>query len=149
VENQKNGLGTPYQYNYYDRPIEVILAAPNVPVQFNFKTSVATYNIVGILANVFADDNDDNGALNRIEFSQPLVVDQWEIFPEKWDLRNISTGMEVSPDDRYWTDICASSNGNAIKGALVCKNAKPALYPIVVKFWLRCTQKDLQAKDLG
>lgn len=90
-------------------------------------------HITGIL---ITSDRDD---LLYYRGSQRLEVSKVEIFPEGYESKLLMTGINVSPDDRYFefTDL-AIGNGAFKIDYLDTDDARVTFEPYRVSFYLQC-----------
>lgn len=139
MENEKE-LGFVYDTReYLERPYIVILNAPNVPVAINFKTSKQAHKITGLAVTASAADNDNARAISGCEFAEDLTAQGVQIFPKLWDLRFFATGLEVSPNERFWRDIDVPAETTLVEGSVRCTDTTPTLYPMALKFMFVCS----------
>jgi len=69
-----------------------------------------------------------------------------EIFPEGFEVKMISSGQEISPNDRFFNDIEESAEGNLIEGNFKDRTYSPdraagIQYPYDVLIYLKLEEK--------
>jgi hypothetical protein len=84
---------------------DIAIAAENVVTSQTFELDKSITAIHGIL---FTSDRDD---LMYYRGSQKVEINQEEIFPEKYESKLLMTGLNVSPNERFYK-INAMPPGN-------------------------------------
>jgi hypothetical protein len=69
-----------------------------------------------------------------------LKIAEKEIFPEDFEIKMISTGLNVSPNDRFYDKINEEALGNHIEGRLR-DSGKATSYPYTAKIYLRLEER--------
>ncbi len=69
-----------------------------------------------------------------------LKIADKEIFPEGFELKMITTGLNVAPKDRFYEKVKEEAAGNRIEGRLT-DSGKADSYPYVAKLYLRLEEK--------
>lgn len=70
-----------------------------------------------------------------------LKIADKEIFPEEWELKMITSGQAVSPNDRFFTSVQEEAHGNRIDGRFTDGRVPGITYPYLAKLYLRLEEK--------
>lgn len=121
-------------FNYED-PVEVTISSTTDIQEVKIKATPGTDRFVGLTMHV-SDRNglDITDIVNTAVLETPMTVQGEQILPEDFDLRLLYSGLEVAPDERYWSDINAPAGENEIKFKVSCSAATS---PIKLKFSAR------------
>ena len=70
-----------------------------------------------------------------------LKVADKEIFPEDFEVKMLSCGNQVSPNDRFYESIDEEANGSRIEGKYTDGANEDAEYPYEMNIYLRLEEK--------
>ena len=122
------------EIKYQILKIKVNQAKDNI--KFDLDTDKKYKRITGIFASLPEDE--ENQALFATTLE--LRVADTEIFPEGFEIKMLSCGQQVTPNDRFFEQIEQEARGNQITGRYIDGgNAKR--YPYVAKIYLKLEEK--------
>jgi len=105
----------------------------------NIKFSADTDKKYKRLTGIFASLPDTGNAL--FETTLELKVADVEIFPEEFEIKMLSCGQNVSPNDRFYTQLDEEAEGSRIEGRYI-DGGNAAAYPYTVKLYLLLKNKN-------
>ena len=113
--------------------IKIPVAQSGEKVKFSADTDKMYRQITGLYASL-PEDKAVTGT------SLELKISDKEIFPEDFEIKMISTGMNVSPNERFYERINEEANGSRIEGRL-SDSGLADTYPYIAKLYLRLEEK--------
>ncbi len=113
--------------------IKIQVAESGAKVKFSVDSDKMYKQITGIYASL-PEDKAVVGSLIELR-----IADK-EIFPEDFELKMITTGLNISPNNRFYEKINEEAQGNRIDGRFT-DSAKADVYPYVAKIYLRHEEK--------
>jgi len=102
-------------------------------VKFSYDTDKMYKSITGLFASL-PEDNAVPGCLLELKIAEK------EIFPEEFEVKMITTGLNVSPNKRFYDKILEDAAGNRIDGRFV-DAGKASSYPYVAKLYVRLEER--------
>ncbi len=115
--------------------IKVKISKAGESVKFSADTNKLYKNLTGIFASLPFESSLFGTTLS-------LKVADREIFPEEWEIKLISTGQQVSPNDRFFNRIKEEAAGNRIDGRLTDGGVDiGVIFPYTAKIYLRLEEK--------
>ena len=108
----------------------------NENIKFALDTDKKYKRITGIFASLPEDKN--YRAL--FETTLELRVADVEIFPEGFEIKMLSCGQQVTPNDRFFNQIEQEARGNQITGRYI-DGGNADKYPYVAKIYLKLEEK--------
>lgn len=108
----------------------------NDNIKFAIDTDKKYKRITGIFASL--QEEDESRALFATTLE--LRVADVEIFPEGFEIKMLSCGQQVSPNDRFYEQIEQEAKGNQITGRYI-DGGNAHRYPYVAKIYLKLEEK--------
>lgn len=115
--------------------IKVLVPEATSVVKFSADSDKMYKQITGIFASL-PEDKAVPGTLLELK-----IADK-EIFPDEFEIKMITTGLNVSPNNRFYEKINEEAQGNRIDGRFT-DSGKADVYPYVAKIYLRHEDKIL------
>ena len=113
--------------------IKIPIPQANETVKFNADTDKMYKRITGIHGSVPKEA--------AIEGSQlELKIADLEVFPEGFEFKLIATNLSVSPNKRFYEQVCEEAEGNKVEGRFIDGGNAPA-YPYTAKLYLRLEER--------
>jgi hypothetical protein len=113
--------------------IKIAIPESGSIVKFSSDTDKMYKTITGLFVSL-PEDNAVPGCLLELK-----VADK-EIFPEEFEVKMITTGLNVSPNKRFYNKISEDAAGNRIDGRFV-DAGKSSSYPYVAKLYVRLEER--------
>ncbi len=113
--------------------IKIPVSAANETVKFSADTDKMYRQITGLYISL-PEDKAVPGSTIEVK------VADMEIFPEDFEIKMVTTGMNISPNDRFYDKIKEEAGGNRIDGKF-SDSGKADTYPYVAKIYLRLEDK--------
>ena len=113
--------------------IKIPITSPGEKVKFSADTDKMYKQITGLDGSLPEEKAITGTTLE-------LKIADKEIFPEDFEIRMITTGINLSPNDRFYEKVQEVAQGNRIEGRL-SDSSKADIYPYVAKLYLRLEQK--------
>jgi len=103
-------------------------------IKFNADTDKKFKSIKGVFASLPDSDNALFGT------SLELRIADNEIFPEGFEIKMLSCGQNVAPDDRFYSKIDEEAQGSRIEGRYT-DGGNARTYPYVAKLYFLHNQR--------
>ena len=113
--------------------IKIPVTQSGEKVKFSADTDKMYRQITGLHASL-SEDKAVTGT------SLELKISDKEIFPEEFEIKMVTTGMNVPPNDRFYERINEEANGSRIEGRL-SDSGLADTYPYIAKLYLRLEEK--------
>ncbi|MBU0487423.1 MAG: hypothetical protein KKA07_07665 [Bacteroidetes bacterium] len=114
--------------------IKVPVIVSGESIRFSADTDKMFKKITGLFASV-PDEKAIAGATLELK-----IADK-EIFPEEWEMKMITCGQQVTPNDRFFNNVQEEAKGNRIDGRFTDGSVAGVVYPYIAKLYLRLEEK--------
>lgn len=114
--------------------VKIPVAAAGDSVKFSADIDKLFKRVTGLSASL-PDDKAITGCTLELK-----IADK-EIFPEEWELKMITSGQNVSPNDRFFASVNEEAHGNRIDGRFTDGQVPGITYPYIAKLYLRLEEK--------
>lgn len=111
--------------------IKLSIGSAGQEVAFNDVTTNKLYRkVTGIKISA------PSANLSELVFSSPLTINNEEIFPEDFELKNLTTGQEVAPDNTFYL-LNEEANNSTVTGKVKDNSAAQGFVPYSIRIYLR------------
>jgi len=114
--------------------LKIKIAESGVSIKFSADTDKKYKRLKGIFASLPDTGNALFGS------TLELRVADVEVFPEEFEIKMLSCGQNVSPNERFYTQLDEEAEGSRIEGRYI-DGGNAAAYPYTAKLYLLLQEK--------